>query len=55
MEECYIYMQGNKKVEKFFVLYLTRAEPKDYEINDFILKNYYQLRFSPAVGSDDDL
>lgn len=28
------------------------AEPKDYEIYDFILKNYYQLRFSPAVAAD---
>ena len=28
------------------------AEPKDYEIFDFILKNYYQLRFSPAVATD---
>lgn len=25
------------------------AEPKDYEIRDFFLKNYYKLRFSPAV------
>lgn len=25
------------------------AEPKDYEIQDFILENYYRLRFSPAV------
>ena len=28
------------------------AEPKDYEIYDFILKKYYQLRFSPAVATD---
>ena len=28
------------------------AEPKDYEIYDFILKNYYRLRFSPAVETD---
>lgn len=28
------------------------AEPKDYEIYDFILKNYYQLRFSLAVATD---
>lgn len=28
------------------------VEPKDYEIYDFILKNYYQLRFSPAVAAD---
>lgn len=25
------------------------AEPKDYEIYDFILKHYYDLRYSPAV------
>lgn len=25
------------------------AEPKDYEVYDFILKYYDQLRFSPAV------
>ncbi len=24
-------------------------EPKDYEIWDFVLKNYYSLKFSPAV------
>ena len=28
------------------------AEPKDYEIYDFVLRNYYQLRFSPAVATD---
>ena len=27
------------------------AEPKEYEIYDFILKNYYRLRFSPAVAA----
>lgn len=27
------------------------AEPKDYEVYEFILKNYYQLRFSPAVAA----
>ncbi|MCI8410341.1 MAG: YjdF family protein [Lachnospiraceae bacterium] len=25
------------------------TEPKDYQIYDFIKKNYYQLRFSPSV------
>lgn len=25
------------------------AEPKDYEVSDFILKHYYELKFSPAV------
>lgn len=28
------------------------TEPKDYEVNDFIMKNYYRLRFSPAVAAD---
>ena len=28
------------------------AEPKDYEIYDFIMKNYYQLRFSPTVETN---
>lgn len=27
-------------------------EPKDYEVYDFVLKNYYGLRFSPAVATD---
>lgn len=27
------------------------AEPKDYEVYEFILKNYYRLRFSPAVAA----
>lgn len=28
------------------------SEPKDYEVYDFVLKNYYWLRFSPAVATD---
>ena len=28
------------------------VEPKDYEIYNFILKNYYRLRFSPAVATN---
>ena len=28
------------------------AEPKDYEVYDLVLKNYYRLRFSPAVATD---
>ena len=28
------------------------AEPKDYEIYDFVLKNYGRLRFSPPVAAD---
>ena len=27
------------------------AEPKDYEIYDFVLNHYYDLQFSPAVGA----
>ena len=27
------------------------AEPKDYEVYEFILKHYYNLRFSPAVAA----
>ena len=27
------------------------AEPKDYEVYEFILKHYYGLRFSPAVAT----
>ncbi len=25
------------------------AEPKDYEVQEFIIRNYYRLKFSPAV------
>lgn len=28
------------------------VEPKDYKIYDFVLKNYYWLKFSPAVATD---
>ncbi len=28
------------------------AKPKDYEIYDFVLKNYYRLKFSPDVATD---
>lgn len=27
------------------------SEPKDYEVEDWILKNYERLRFSPAVAA----
>ena len=27
------------------------AEPKDYEIYEFVLKHYYDLQFSPAVAT----
>ena len=28
------------------------AEPKDYEVYDFVLRNYYRLKFSLAVATD---
>lgn len=30
--------------------YTFGAEPKDYEVHEFLLKHYYELRFSPAVA-----
>ena len=27
------------------------AEPKDYEVYEYVLKHYYDLRFSPAVAA----
>lgn len=27
------------------------AEPKDYEVHDFVLRHYFQLKFSPAVAA----
>lgn len=27
------------------------AEPKEYEVNNFIRENYYRLKFSPAVAT----
>lgn len=39
--------------EKLSVCRITfGAEPKDYEVHEFILENYYQLRFSPAVATE---
>ena len=29
-----------------------RVEPKDYDVYDFVLKNYYRIRFSLAVATD---
>ena len=29
------------------------AEPKDYEVHAWFLKNYYRLRFSPAVIAEE--
>lgn len=39
--------------EKLSVCKVTfKAEPKDYEVYHFILKNYYYLNFSLAVATD---
>ena len=38
--------------EKLSVCKVTfGAEPKDYEVYDFILKNYYNLKFSSSVAA----
>lgn len=38
------------EVEKLSVCKVTfGAEPKDYEVLEFVLKNYSQLKFSPSV------
>ena len=28
------------------------AEPKDYEVQEYIIKYYYRLQFSPAITTD---
>ncbi len=33
------------------VIEVLGAEPKDYEVYEFILKHYYSLQFSPAVAT----
>ena len=38
---------GNVSVAKF----TFGAEPKDYEVYEFVLKHYYSLQFSPAVAT----
>lgn len=39
--------------EKLSVCKVTfGAEPKGYEVYEFVLKNYYRLRFSSAVATD---
>lgn len=32
--------------------YVFRAEPKDYEVYDFLLENYYNLRFSNPISGE---
>ena len=29
------------------------AEPKDYEVHDFVLRHFYDLKFSPAVAAEE--
>lgn len=29
------------------------AEPKDYEVHDFVLRHFYDLKFSPAVAVEE--
>ncbi|MDP9860695.1 hypothetical protein J2S71_002391 [Olsenella profusa DSM 13989] len=29
------------------------AEPKDYEVHDFVLRRFYDLKFSPAVAAEE--
>lgn len=29
------------------------AEPKDYEVQDFVLRHFYDLKFSPAVAAEE--
>lgn len=39
--------------DKFAVCKVTLgAEPRDYEVKEFILKNYDRLRFSPAIVAE---
>ena len=39
--------------DKYEVCKITfGAEPKDYEIYDFLLKNWHKLKFSPPVKTD---
>ena len=27
------------------------AEPKDYEVQDYVIRNYFRLKFSPAIDT----
>ncbi|MBS6202068.1 MAG: YjdF family protein [Ruminococcus bicirculans] len=39
--------------DKYEVCKITfGAEPKDYEVYDFLLKNWHKLKFSPPVKAD---
>lgn len=53
-ERTYVEDQssGDEKSMKLSVSKVTfGAEPKDYEVKEYVLKNYDKLRFSPAVDS----
>lgn len=40
--------------DKYEVCKITfGAEPKDYEVYDFLLKNWHKLKFSPPVQADE--
>lgn len=43
----------NGEVSAYKVIF--GAEPKDYEIEEFILENYYKLQFSPFIETDKDV
>ena len=39
--------------DKYEVCKITfGAEPKDYEVYDFLLKNWHKLKFSPPVKTE---
>ncbi len=49
-EPCWVGVVERISDEKLSVCKVTfGAEPKDYDVYDFIQKNYYKLKFSPAV------
>lgn len=42
--------------DKYEVCKITfGAEPKDYEVYDFLIKNWYTLKFSPPIKTDKDV
>jgi hypothetical protein len=44
---------GNGKIETCRVVF--GSEPKDYEVYDFILKNYYNLKFSRSIETKEHI
>ncbi len=52
-EPCWVGVFEHVSEGKLSVCKVTfGAEPKDYEVYDFVLKNYYWLRFSPVVAAN---